>query len=245
MRPIEGTTLGELLRRLRDDQVGARQEWSNGRLIRLFLQAANAVAFAHSREVIHRDLKPENIMVGPFEEVLVLDWGMAKVLGTESVQSTMGVSPPAALVGLSANTGGATAVGTPAYMAPEQFAGQPAGVKTDVFSLGVILYELLALRTPWPATTISELRRAFATPPDSPNRSRPGRGIPPELSRVALRALENDPTARFGSVGEFSKAVAGALEGRAPWRIGALNRLAQTGSYGVSHTGSWTSRVRL
>ena len=221
MRPIEGTTLGELLRRLRDDEPGARQEWSAGRLVRLFLQAANAVAFAHSRGVIHRDLKPENIMIGPYEEVLVLDWGMAKVLGEGERGEVTGPVLPTVLVGLSANTGGATAVGTPSYMAPEQFAGQPAGVKTDVFSLGVILYELLALRIPWVATTLTDLRRALTRPPESPNRVRPGRGIPPELSRVALRALEFAPESRFESVAEFARAVARALEGRAPWRIEA------------------------
>jgi serine/threonine-protein kinase len=82
MRPVEGISLAELLRRLSAGDPGARDNWPAARLVRLFLQAAGAVAYAHARGVIHRDLKPANIMIGPFEEVLVLDWGMAKILGS-------------------------------------------------------------------------------------------------------------------------------------------------------------------
>ena len=77
---VQGMSLGELVGKLRIDRSGERKEWPTARLVRLFLQVCNAVAYAHSMGVLHRDLKPANIMIGPFEEVLVLDWGMAAVL---------------------------------------------------------------------------------------------------------------------------------------------------------------------
>ena len=225
MRPVEGVTLSELLGQLRDEPP-AVAEWPTARLVRLFLQAANAVAYAHSRGVIHRDLKPSNIMIGPFEEVLVLDWGMAKVVEdlaeeTVALRQDPGDSGDPVLVPnrrLTADTASKVMVGTPAYMAPEQLRGDGASYLSDVFALGLILYELLALRRPWPAHDLQSLVAAMHTPPEIPSRLKLGRAIPHQLARVALRALAFDPDQRHPSVAEFSRAVAHALEGRAEWR---------------------------
>lgn len=219
MRPVDGRTLAELIHQLRRD--GERDaSWPVRRTVRLFLQAANAVAYAHSLGVIHRDLKPSNIMIGPFEEVLVLDWGMAKVAVDPVVDDLRPdeVLDPATLAReLSAQTASATLVGTPAYMAPEQLALGPASPATDQFALGLILYELLALRPPWRAKTLAELAHAMQVAPPRPTRVQPARDIPHELALVALAAIAHDPAARFPSVSAFAQAVAGALEGRAAW----------------------------
>jgi len=218
MRPVEGMSLSDLLKRLRENDPGVHEEWPTVRIVRLFLQAANAIAFAHSRGVIHRDLKPANIMIGPFEEVLLLYWGMAKVVGSrvEEPHPEMQIDPLKRLTELTASH---ALVGTPSYMAPEQFRSEPATFGSDIFSLGVILYELLALRAPWVAETILELREAMKNSPELPTSLQPGRGIPSQLAEVAIRALERDPARRFPSVSSFANAVAHALEGRATWEL--------------------------
>jgi serine/threonine protein kinase len=116
----------------------ARREGVGGRL-RLFLQMCDAVAFAHARGVIHRDLKPGNIMVGEFGEVLVLDWGVAKVAGVAESLATSTTTHPAR----DATLDGAV-VGTPGFMPPEQAVGRTreADPRADVYALGAILREL-------------------------------------------------------------------------------------------------------
>jgi serine/threonine protein kinase len=110
--------------------------------LRLFQRVAETVAFAHDRKLLHRDLKPENIMVGPFGEVLVMDWGLAKTLGAPE--------PPAVL-------------GTPGYMAPEQARGDVSDLdaRADIYALGAVLYFLLVRQTP----TVSGIVPVRGVPP--------------------------------------------------------------------------------
>ncbi len=214
MRPVEGMSLAELLRGLRADLPGSSLDWPLARLLRLFLQACHAVAFAHSKGVIHRDLKPSNIMIGAFEEVLVLDWGMAKVLADSSDSSRLGALPALAP---DEDTASNLLVGTPAYIAPELYDREPASPASDIFSLGVILYELLTLEMPWQGREVLELQVEMRGSPPQP-RPRPGRSFPPRLAEVALRALQPLPARRYVDVRVFAGDVADALEGRAAWR---------------------------
>src|SRR5205085_1037936 len=117
----------------------------------------NAVAYAHSRGVIHRDLKPQNVVLGDFGEVMVLDWGLAKLVSQPEAEAPL---PPIAGTGdvdIGATLPGQV-LGTPAYMAPEQAAGQTAAVgpAADVYGLGAILFEILAGRPPFFGHDISD-----------------------------------------------------------------------------------------
>src|SRR5262249_43647182 len=141
-------------------------------LLDRFLDACNAIAYAHSRGVLHRDIKPANIMLGPYGETLVVDWGVAKIIGSASSPSvTEEESPfPLAPAGTLAPTRSGSAVGTPAFMSPEQAAGRldkltPA---SDVYSLGATLYTLLTGRLPFEGDTeaiLREVQRGEVLPP--------------------------------------------------------------------------------
>ena len=200
-------------------------------LLRVFQKVCEAVAFAHARGVIHRDLKPENIMVGPFGEVLVMDWGVAKVLGSgrgDSQNTTpdnaaefravddgdLVATLPLSGDGSAADTRSGTVIGTPAYMAPEQARGQTELLdqRSDVYSLGAILYFLLTSRAPSEA----------ARPADSPERSlRPrhinsqiNSKIPRAIEAVALKAMSERREERYGSAEEIAGDVIRFLDGQ-------------------------------
>jgi serine/threonine protein kinase len=132
-------------------------------LLRVFLKVCEAVAFAHDNGVIHRDIKPGNIMVGFFGEVLVLDWGVAKVLGQTTEAGAGAIPGPAEVV-----TQDGAVVGTPGYMAPEQASGQQHLVdqRSDVYALGAILRVMMErLPVPRPLAAIRE--RALHPVPES------------------------------------------------------------------------------
>ena len=139
------------------------------RLLSRFLDVCNALAYAHSRGVLHRDIKPGNIMVGQYGETLVVDWGVAKVIGTPEMSGEGTLRPPSAS-GNSATLPGA-AIGTPAFMSPEQAAGHVdwLGPASDVYSLGATLYHLLTGQAPFERGAVGAIiekvqRGDFPTP---------------------------------------------------------------------------------
>jgi serine/threonine protein kinase len=169
--------------------------------LRIFLKVCDAVAFAHARGVLHRDLKPQNVMIGPFGEVLVMDWGVARAIGRNS-QPENGID--AGRPGSPARTAHGTIVGTPGYMAPEQARGDVGALdeRADVYGLGAILYFLLADRAP-------EQAPAALTPP-----RRLDRLIPRPLQAICMRALAADRESRFSGVTDLAADVTRFLAGQ-------------------------------
>jgi serine/threonine-protein kinase len=179
-------------------------------LLRRFIDVCNAIAYAHSRGVIHRDLKPANILLGPYGETLVVDWGLAKVVGRDDP-----VPQPAAEMTLrpssgsgSSETQAGTAVGTPAYMSPEQSEGRLAqiGPASDTYSLGATLYCILTGRPPLGDgdldDILSRLRRGEIDPPRRVNPS-----VPAALEAIVLKAMAVRPANRYSSARSLAEDI--------------------------------------
>jgi serine/threonine protein kinase len=186
-----------------DEQLHAMKEVPER--LQLFQKICDAVAFAHAHGFIHRDLKPQNIMLGPFGEVLVLDWGVAKQIGAK--QSTPVNGSDADLAG--SQTASGTVIGTPGYMAPEQArGGADLDERADVYALGAILYFLLTGRAPVSAS----LPLDAGTELTPPRRFDPT--IPRPLDAVCQKALSADRARRYSSASELAAEVADFLAGR-------------------------------
>jgi len=185
-------------------------------LLEVFLKVCDAIAYAHSRGVIHRDLKPDNIMVGAFGEVLVMDWGLAKIVGREDAHAAELVTSSRVEKEAGQTLDGA-AMGTPAYMPPEQAEGEISKIdhRSDIYSLGAILYEMLALALPFRGKTamavMMQVSEGKVTPPEKRAR---GREIPRELSAVVMKCMQRRRRQRYQSVGELRKDISMFLEGR-------------------------------
>lgn len=188
-----------------------------GDRLRAFQRICETVAFAHAHGVIHRDLKPQNVMVGAFGEILVLDWGVAKIVGDREVRTA--APPPSATGGTPGRTSSgedtrtrATAtgvlLGTPAFMAPEQARGEVHALdkRTDVFALGAILYFLLTGRAPAEDAGGLEGLRGGPYDPPSPRAANPS--VPRPLASICRRALAGEPGLRYAGADELAADVA-------------------------------------
>jgi serine/threonine-protein kinase len=212
MRLVRGRTLtqaGDAYHRRRAAGEATRLELRE--LLGAFVAVCNAIAYAHSRGVIHRDLKGSNVVLGDFGEVMVLDWGLAKVIGTTSESRAPVVGGEA---GQHGETQQGQVIGTPAYMPPEQAEGRLAAVdeRSDVYGLGAILYEILTGRPPFDGTDSHQiLQRVIHDGPDRPRRLVPG--TPAALEAVCLHALAKEPAERYPSPAALADEVRHWLAG--------------------------------
>ena len=219
MKEVRGVTLRTAIEEL---HAGRSEKWTLRRLIEAFARACEAVAYAHSREVVHRDLKPENLMVGEFGEVLVMDWGLVKNLrvrgvpreqsvdadSIDSIDSVDGLDPHRTLPG--------DVMGTPAYMSPEQAHGHVdlIGPTSDVYALGTVLYEILCGRPPYTGSVRAVWAAVKEGPPAPLERhANPQVPIPPELAALCLRAMARRPEDRFADASFLAAEVRAWLDG--------------------------------
>ncbi len=215
MEYIDGMSLGQAL------ESGPL---SPLRIDRLLLQIAGSLHEAHSLGVLHRDLKPENIMLtrrgGQDDFVKVLDFGIAKHL-----ESAAGAFEQAAL------THAGAIIGTPMYMAPEQFRSVELTPACDIYALGVLTYEMLTAHLPFEATTPFEWASAHMTAAPIPlEQALPGLGLDPAREAALFRALEKDPEARFSDVIAFVSAFAGVSEMGEALALSAVGKVRRSRS---------------
>jgi serine/threonine-protein kinase len=172
-------------------------------LLSRFLDVCNAIAYAHSRGVLHRDIKPGNVLLGPFGETLVVDWGLAKIIGRDETGSSEPNAEPTLRPPSASGTGETipgTALGTPAYMSPEQAEGRLdlLGPASDVYSLGATLYAVLTGRAPFDRGDATEVlpkvRRGDFARPRALNPS-----IPKPLEAICLKAMALNQADRYAT----------------------------------------------
>ncbi len=223
MKLIEGITLRQVLETLAKENGRVPPKYSLNQLLTIFQQVCDAIGFAHSRGVIHRDLKPENIMIGEFGEVLVMDWGLAKVLndpasGEADVRTSEETADSGDMDLSGSGTMAGSILGTPQYMSPEQARGDIhlLNERSDIYALGGILYQILALRPSVDGETpeeIVEKVRTGALEPLQPSQAPAHWPIPESLAAVALKALALDPADRYASVAKLQADVAAFQRG--------------------------------
>ena len=197
MKRVRGRNLRDIIQGLRDKDEKLVQLFPLGVLVDSLIQICQTVAYAHDHGVIHRDLKPANILIGGFGEVLVLDWGLAKVWG--EVDLDHNVVPKDADPAL---TPVGRRYGTPLYMAPELARGDSQiDGRVDVFSLGNILFEILTLSQLLHGETAQEVAdNLLKSDLPDPSEFTSGRHIPAALEAICRRALKKDPRDRYPSV---------------------------------------------
>jgi serine/threonine-protein kinase len=190
MEYLEGTDLGEVL--------GVSGSLAPSRAVRYVLQVCEGLTYAHAREIVHRDIKPANLLITPDDDIKIVDFGIAKLVGSQI-------------------TGTGVSLGTPLYMAPEQVAGKPVDHRADIFAVGGVLYTLISGHSPFEAPTLGGICHKIETESPMPL-SKLGVEIHSRLETIILRALEKDPGDRYQRAKELAadlRAVQAALEAQA------------------------------
>jgi serine/threonine-protein kinase len=216
MKRVRGLTLEQVVEQLRKGDPETAREQTRFKRLAVFSSVCLAVHFAHTRGVVHRDLKPANVMLGDFGEVHVLDWGLAKVTGAPELKrkgdderdETLDVSVPSSATAVGA------IMGTPGYMAPEQVRGEGVGPAADVYALGAILYELIALaplHSPGGAEQVLAATLAGADVHAAAARAQ--REVPPEIEAIVVRATALDVADRYESARAMQQDVERFLNG--------------------------------
>ncbi len=209
MKFVQGRTMKKILDEFHALPAGSSdREVEQSKLLQMFLSLCQTVAYAHSRGVLHRDLKPENVMVGPYGETILLDWGIAKVMGQPDHTPSEGAQTPE-LVHLEAGEEGTETrvgaiMGTPAYMAPEVAAGLNAEVdfRSDIYLLGATLYEMLTGRQPRTAKTAIELIKKAKYEAPKPARA-VNPHVPKALEAICAKAMAHKKEERYQTAQEL------------------------------------------
>ena len=201
MKYLRGKMLEKVIRLLRDGDGAATARYTLFRRLQIFIRVCNAIDFAHSHGVCHLDIKPSNINLGDHGEVVVLDWGLARMLD-ENGRAKLDDRRPK---------------GTPGYIAPEYLnpaSSGAVGVRSDIYSLGALLYVMLALEPPLAGRSVEEILRHTAAgdvPP--PSSAAPERDIPASLEAVCMKAMARKPEGRYNSVTELRDEITAYLAG--------------------------------
>ena len=229
MKKIAGEDLKEILVQLEKGYPEYERKYTLSKLLNIFTDVCNGVAFAHSKGIIHRDLKPENIFVGDFGEVLVLDWGLVREIkpkqGEAVPQNSSSLNEEARIHQVNIDidesktpnlTVEGYVSGTPYFMSPEQAKGENYQIdhRSDIYTLGVMLYQLLTLRLPFEGEGVRALLDLVAIGSFlPPHKAVPERRIPKELESICLKAMSYRIEDRYQTVKELLDDIYNYLDG--------------------------------
>jgi eukaryotic-like serine/threonine-protein kinase len=205
MKLVSGQTLEEVIRGFRADAVKSKSATvARLKLLNIFLAVCRAMEYAHDHGIVHRDLKPQNIIVGDYGETIILDWGLAKQIGTidKGTASAMGDAPLPDHHNL---TRAGSLMGTPAYMSPEQATGEMIDIdqRSDIYSLGVILFKILTSELPFAANSSDEMiQKVIDGAPRQPRSL--DRSIAAPLQSICLKAMNRNLHQRYQAVANLS-----------------------------------------
>ncbi|XXF81173.1 serine/threonine-protein kinase [Myxococcaceae bacterium GXIMD 01537] len=223
MKHLRGETLDSIIARLRAGDREAHARFSYSARVQIFLGVLNALAYAHRQGFIHRDIKPANIMVGPFGEVTVVDWGLARRVRAPSggtAPEAVGTPPVDPREATALRTQAGSVMGTPLYMSPEQARGahDEMDERSDIYSLCVVFHEFLSLRhylegreslaevLEGVKTVTPDVHTVHSSPHQPP--------MPVELEWFLSDGLAKEPARRYASVEAMTQALRDAMEGR-------------------------------
>ncbi|MCH2207067.1 MAG: serine/threonine-protein kinase [Lentisphaerales bacterium] len=219
MKLVDGQSLQDIIDKLNEGDLDYKKKYNIFTLLNIFRKVCDAVSYAHSKGVIHRDIKPGNVMVGPFGEVLLLDWGLAKYSGKEEGTEKVSIKEQLSETNIDTPlmTMDGIIKGSLAYLSPEQATGEIKEIdnQTDVFLLGATLYHMLTLTAPYTSKNMVEIiYKAENGHFTHPNETEHGSRIPEAIVNLIIKAMSLDKATRFQNVEEMITKLTDYIEAR-------------------------------
>jgi serine/threonine-protein kinase len=215
MKKLRGRDLSDILDKISEGDKATIEKYPLDSLLNVLIHCSQCLAFAHNQKVVHRDMKPANIMIGDYGEIMVLDWGLAKVWDMEDDEDVDRLIRSGQQAMSGRLTGRGDVQGTPFYMSPEQ-AVETGDVdeRTDIYNMGIILFEVLTGESYMSGRNFKEIKRKLQEDPvREPRAVAPLKRIPAELNAICMKALQRSVTDRYQKMSEFSEDLRAALLG--------------------------------
>lgn len=215
MKKLRGRDLSDVLDKIAEGDQATIEQYPLDSLINVLLHCSQCLAFAHNQGVVHRDMKPANIMIGDYGEIMVLDWGLAKVWDMDDNDDVDRLIRSGQQTMSGRLTGRGDVQGTPFYMSPEQ-AVETGDVdeRSDIYNMGIILFEVLTGTSYMSGKNFKEIKRKLLEDPlREPSKTPSKNKIPPELNAICVKALQRVPAERYQKMSDFSNDLRAALLG--------------------------------
>jgi len=215
MKKLGGRDMSDILDQISANHQPTMEQYPLEALLNVLIQAAQCLAYAHDTGVVHRDMNPANIMIGDYGEVMVLDWGLAKVWDMDDNDDVDQLIRSGKQIISGRLTGRGDVQGTPFYMSPEQ-AVETADVdeRSDIYSMGIILFEVLTGESYMSGKNFKEIKRKLLEDPvREPIRVSPKKKIPAELNAICTKALQQKPVDRYQKMSQLVDDLRAAMLG--------------------------------
>jgi len=214
MKKLKGRDLSEILDKIAEGDTETIEKYTLDKLLAVLVQCSQCLAFAHKQGVVHRDMKPANIMVGDYGEIMVMDWGLAKVWDMDDDDEVDKLIRSGQQTVPGRLTGRGDVQGTPFYMSPEQAVETgDVDARTDIYNMGIILFEVLTGESYMSGKSFKEIKRKLQEDPvrEPIEVARKKKRIPPELNAICVKALQRKPEDRYQKMSELSRDLRNAM----------------------------------